>query len=86
MEDELFRDQDFESDKVPDQFDIFEAMDRASIVLSHLNDALYNHIGLNEEEARLANTAHKALFDLYQSLGNKFFTEQEKHLPKDFNL
>jgi len=86
MDNELFRDQDFDSTKVPDQFDYFEAMDRTSVLLNHLSDALYNHVGLSEVEAREAQVAHQALFNLYQSLGVKFFAEQEKHLPKDFNL
>ena len=80
---ELFRDEEFETDRVANEFDLFEAMDRASQVFEHLERALYNHPGLDEEQAHMADQAFGLLFEIYQRAGAKFFDTQENKDDKD---
>lgn len=73
-EQDILRDEDFEF-REPTKWDLFEAMDRASIIMRQLDDALNNHVGLNEDQARKAYQAFGLLFDIYQTAGARFFEE-----------
>ncbi|HEY6436659.1 MAG TPA: hypothetical protein VIY47_08715 [Ignavibacteriaceae bacterium] len=73
---ELFRDDEFDFTKDPDEFELFEAMDRTSLVFNHLEAALYNHVGLNASQAQKAQQAFELLFDIYQTAGARFFETQ----------
>ena len=75
---ELFRGEEFDADKIPDQFDLYEAMDRSSLIMNQLETALYNHPGLDEEQAKMAHDAFQLLFDIYQRAGSRFFDTQEQ--------
>ncbi|HEY6437595.1 MAG TPA: hypothetical protein VIY47_13465 [Ignavibacteriaceae bacterium] len=78
---EIFRDEDFDSEKVLTKYDYFEAMDRTYIVFRQLDDLLYNHQGFSVEQARMAQQAFELLFEIYQQAGRKFFdfTENDKN-------
>jgi len=77
--DDILRDEDYES-REPTKWDLFEAMDRTSIIMRQLDDALNNHVGFDEDQAKKAYQAFGLLFDIYQTAGAKFFsaTENEK--------
>ena len=70
---DLFRDEDFVADVVTTKWHLFEAMDRASVQMNQLHDSLFNHSGLNDEQARKASQAFSLLFDIYQTAGARFF-------------
>jgi len=70
---DILRTDDFDTNHVPTKWDLFEAMDRTSILMNNLSDALSDLPGLNEEEARKASQAFSLLFDIYQSVGARFF-------------
>jgi hypothetical protein len=69
---DLLRDDEFEN-KPPTKWDLFEAMDRTSSLMSQVENSLHNHSGLNEEQARMAQDAFVLLFDIYQIAGARFF-------------
>jgi len=69
---EFLRDDDYQ-DAPPTKWDLFEAMDRASVQMNQLHDSLCNHRGLNDEQARKASQAFSLLFDIYQTAGARFF-------------
>lgn len=69
---EFLRDDDYQ-DTPPTKWDLFEAMDRASVQMNQLHDSLCNHRGLNDEQARKASQAFSLLFDIYQTAGARFF-------------
>jgi len=70
---DLLRTDDFDTTYVPTKWDLYEAMDRSSILINNISDALNNHPGLNEEESRKASRAFSLLFEIYQSTGATFF-------------
>jgi hypothetical protein len=80
--DDLLRDEDFE-DRMPTKWDLFEIMDRTSVQMNQLHDSLCNHVGLNEEQARMAQQAFKLLFDIYQIAGTRFFDATEDEDDKN---
>jgi hypothetical protein len=75
MED-LFRDDEFDKDKVPDQWHYFEVMDRTHILLAHITEALYNHPGLDEENSAKVSKAADLLSEVYQWAGQKSFKDE----------
>lgn len=79
---DLLRDNDYQ-DTPPTKWDLFEAMDRASVQMNQLHDALCNHRGLNEDQARKASQAFSLLFDIYQIAGSRFFQATEDEDDKD---
>lgn len=73
---ELFRDENYEP-KEPTEFDLFEAMDRTSLIFHHLETALLNHPGLDDNQSMQAQQAFQLLFDIYQQAGKRFFDTQK---------
>lgn len=68
---DLYRDEDFDSLRNPTEWDYFEAMDRTSVIMTMFEHSIYNHVGLDTNEAELAREISDKLFQLYQSLGAK---------------
>lgn len=52
-----------------DKFGRHECLDRAALLMDAVDDWLLQHKGLKKSEHKLAEKAHKALFDLYQEIG-----------------
>ena len=70
---DILRTDDFDAMVVPTKWYMFEVMDRASMLLNHIDDALCNHPGLDEEHARKAQQAMNLIMDIYQYAGVRFF-------------
>jgi hypothetical protein len=71
-EQDILRDENYEY-RVPTKWDLFEVMDRSSTIVRQFEDALNNHVGFNDDQARKAYQAFSLLFDIYQSAGARFF-------------
>lgn len=74
---DILRDDDFDSNKIPDKWDYFEAMDRCSMIMSHICGALTNHHGLHKDEAEKAQLAVDLIMDIYRACGRNFDFCQE---------
>lgn len=85
MEDdlEIFRDEDFDSEKVLTKYDYFEAMDRTYVVFKELDDLLYNHQCFSVEQAKMAQQAFSLLFKIYKHAGARFFEFTKDEDDKD---
>jgi hypothetical protein len=68
---DILRDENFDPTIKADKWYIFEAMDRAHMVMGHINDAFCNHPALDEEEAKLAQDAINNIMEIYQRMGRK---------------
>jgi hypothetical protein len=70
---DLLRTDEFDNTIPPTKWDLFEALDRVSIQMNQLSDALCDHQGLNDEQAKMASQAFSLLFEVYQIAGDRFF-------------
>jgi hypothetical protein len=68
---ELLRTEDFDKTVVPDKWFYFEIMDRAHILLTHLDAAFSDHPGLDEEHSAMALQASELIGEIYQWAGHK---------------
>ena len=71
MVNDLFRDDNFDTTIIPDKWYYFEVLDRSHILANHLENALFNHPGLDEEYSRKAQQAMSLIREIYQYAGNK---------------
>jgi len=74
MENDLYRDEEFTLENL-NELHCFEALDRCHMLQTHLENALFNHMGVSDNEARLLNQVSILLADVYQSLGQRAFKE-----------
>jgi hypothetical protein len=68
---DLLRSDEFDSTIVPDQFMYFEVMDRAHMLCTHIDAALGDHPGLDEEHSAMALKANELIAEIYQWAGRK---------------
>lgn len=68
---DLLRSEDFDNTVVPDKFLYFEVMDRTHILCNHIEAALGDHPGLDEEHSAMALQASELLAEIYQWAGHK---------------
>lgn len=84
MDIEILRDSNFDPTVMPDKWYYFEAMDRASMVMNHINDAFNNHPGLDEEHARKAQEAIDCIMEIYQYAARKLDEETKDESKEIF--
>ena len=68
---DLLRSENFDKDVVPDKWLYFEIMDRTHILCNHIEVALGDHPGLDEEHSAMALRASELLAEIYQWAGRK---------------
>ena len=68
---DLLRSEEFDKDVVPDKWFYFEVMDRTHILCNHIEVALGDHPGLDEEHSAMALQASELLAEIYQWAGRK---------------
>lgn len=61
----------------PTKWDLYESMDRSSVQMNQLHDALVDLPGFDEDQAEKAQKAFTLLFEIYQAAGAKFFAATE---------
>jgi hypothetical protein len=71
MDDGPLRDENFDPTKIPDKWYYFEAMDRAHMLMQHIDQALCNHPALDDEHAVKAAQAQALIMEIYQYAGRK---------------
>ncbi len=75
---DILRDSNFEPELVPDKWYYFEVMDRASMLLNHIDAAFCNHPGLDEEHARKAQQAIDLIMEIYQYAARSMDEQEDK--------
>jgi hypothetical protein len=68
---DLLRSENFDGTIVPDKWYYFEIMDRTHMLCNHIETALGDHPGLDEEHAAMALQASMLIGEIYQWAGRK---------------
>ena len=67
----LLRDENYDPSIKPDKWYYFEALDRCSMLMTYITDALCNHPALSDVDAKHAQDAVMSIMEIYQNMGCK---------------